>query len=746
MGANYIRAVAAVNAFTGLAWFVQTCKNTRKQTFISSYPAVVKQVRDLRRVGLLLLLLVAMPGRGETAGFGEVREAIALWDRVFGSVPALEQFIRERRRPRGETFEALEAAVEAVSQQEASNPFAPLARGALLALTKKGSLQAAAAKASQRAGDRVAVRWLLYRAFLRLGEKEAADHELRQMREIRDRLGLDRISYLGWHQAHTATVLAARRDVQGAEAALSLAAEFDPVAPEVLFAQARIRLGRGSPQGLFPLVKGWWTSLTSPFYGPSHWVNILASCLLAIPLGLLLVGLLLILRVTPLFRHDLAEWRRRRLSPATQGFLPIALYLLPLILGLGLLPAVLLSLLPLGVYLKTRERLLWVGLILSLLLLPRGYRFLATLMTTTASPRYVTLLQVEEGDRGRDTQAALRRWAKEAPHDLLPRFYLGRVHRSRGELRQGIERYSQVPADALPELEAAIWTNRGNLAFLQGDLAQAKTAYEKALAVSPDLSYARFNLSQLLTERLLLEEAQQEYARAIHETPILEYRMRQAAAEGRKRVLVDAPLPATELWRQILLLDAPSPEMAETLWAGRFLGVSLGSLRWMVGGYLLVFGAIFWLRKRRRFARACQDCGKVFCPRCQRLLGEVRLCSRCAILERAQMGEVSPTIKNIPVEEVHREPRWLGLVLALVPGIEGLYRGRTLRGFLLLSATLFVVSPFLGTLLAPAIYLPGASLPYTVPASILLLLSLYLVATLTSTGSRRVRLKERQWR
>ena len=249
MGANYIRAVAAVNAFTGLAWFVQTCKNTRKQTFISSYPAVVKQVRDLRRVGLLLLLLVAMPGRGETAGFGEVREAIALWDRVFGSVPALEQFIRERRRPRGETFEALEAAVEAVSQQEVSNPFAPLARGALLALTKKGSLQAAAAKASQRAGDRVAVRWLLYRAFLRLGEKEAADHELRQMREIRDRLGLDRISYLGWHQAHTATVLAARRDVQGAEAALSLAAEFDPVAPEVLFAPARIRLGRGSPQG-----------------------------------------------------------------------------------------------------------------------------------------------------------------------------------------------------------------------------------------------------------------------------------------------------------------------------------------------------------------------------------------------------------------------------------------------------------------------------------------------------------------
>ena len=109
------------------------------------------------------------------------------------------------------------------------------------------------------------------------------------------------------------------------------------------------------------------------------------------------------------------------------------------------------------------------------------------------------------------------------------------------------------------------------------------------------------------------------------------------------------------------------------------------------------------------------------------------------------MGEVPPTIKNIPVEEVQREPRWIGLVLVLAPGVEGLYRGRTLRGFLLLSAALFVVSPFLGTLLAPAMYLPEASLPYTVPASILVLLCLYLLAALTHTGRRRVNLKERPW-
>ena len=310
---------------------------------------------------MLLFLLVVIPGRGEAVGFNEIRDAVALWHRVFGTLPALEQFIQEGRPPRVQNVEKLGAALEAVSREEASNPFLPLARGALFTLTKSGPVKGQAAKASSLAGDRVAVRWLLYKAFLDLGQEAAADRELRRIREIRDRLGLDRITYLGWYLAQSAKTLAARQNFQEAEKALALAAEFDPALPEVFFAQARILLGRGSPRGLVPLVKGWWISLTSPTYGLSHWANILASFLFAIPLILLLVGLLLIVRVTHLFGHDLAERKRQRLSPTAQAFLPIPIYLLPVLLGLGLLPSLLLLLLLLGIYLKGRERLLWGG-------------------------------------------------------------------------------------------------------------------------------------------------------------------------------------------------------------------------------------------------------------------------------------------------------------------------------------------------------------------------------------------------
>ncbi len=709
-----------------------------------TYVSVIRLMRNFKQVGLLLVLFVAIPARGGTAGFAEVRDAVGLWHRVFGRVPALEQYIRGGKAPDASSFGTLDATLNALSGQEGSNPFHPLAKGALFTLTKQGDVWKEGSKASQLAGDRVAVRWLLYHTFLRLKEKKAADREIRRIREIRDQLGLDRIAYLGGHLAHSAEALAARHDSQAAEEALRLAIDFDSVAPSVSFAQARILLREGSPRGFLALMRGWWVSFTSPFHGLNRWANVVASLLIVIPFSVVFVGLVLLMRVTPLFRHDLAEWRRRRLSPATEVFLPFAVYLLPLALGFGLLPVVLLSLLPLGIYLKGRERLLWGIVVLSLLLLPGGYRLLATVMTSTTTPRYVALLRLEEGDRSRGTETTLLRWAEEAPHDPLPRYYLGRIRRARGQLKQGIEMYSRVKGNAAHE--AVAWTNRGNLAFLQGDLAEAQTAYKKAIALSPDLPYPRFSLSQLLTERLLFEEAQQEYAQAIHKLPSLESRMRQVTAEGRKRVLIDAPLPIIDVWRQILVFDSASPAMAENLWAGRFLGVRLASLPWMVGGYLFAFVGILWLRKHRRFARACQQCGRAFCPRCQRLLGEVRLCTRCAILERARMGGMPPSIKNLPTEDVKREPRWVGMALALVPGIKGLYGGKTLRGFLLLAAALLVVSSILGEFLAPGMYLPGSSLPYHLPASIIVLLCLYLLSTLIHTDSRPRRRRERRWR
>ncbi|MFQ5656533.1 MAG: tetratricopeptide repeat protein [Candidatus Methylomirabilales bacterium] len=704
----------------------------------------MRQVRHFKKIGLLLLLLVAIPGQGETAGFTEVRDAVALWDRVFGRVPALEQFIQEGRPPDASAIGPIEATLKEVRQQEGSNPFFPLAAGALTIARQGDGFHGAAAKASALAGDHVAVRWLLYRAFLQMGAMEAASEEIRQIRRIRDQLGLDRIAYLGWHLAHWAEELAATGDFQGAEGALALAEEFDPKSPIVSFARARIFLRRGSPRGVVPVVKGWWESLTSPFYGLRRWADILASLLLAIPLSVLLVGIFLILRATPLFQHDLVEGTRKKVPPAAQGFLPILLYLFPIILGLGILPAIFLSLLPLGIYLKVRERILWGAMVFSLLLLPAGYRTLATFITATTSPRTEALLRVEEGDRGKVTEAVLHEWAEEAPQNFLPRFYLGRVNRSQGELRRAVDTYSQ--AQTLAPEEPAIWTNRGNLAFLAGDLGQARADYEKAIALDPDLPYPRFTLSQVLTERLLFDEAQREYSLAVSKNPVLGSRLHQAAADGRKRVIVDAPLPQIKLWRQILFVDSPSSNVAEVLWGRRFLGVSLVSLPWVVGGYIAAFVGILLFRKRRRFARACQECGRVFCPRCQRLLGEVRLCTRCAIIERAREGTLPPGVKAIPPEELQGEPRWLGLALSLIPGGEGLYRGRTVWGFLLLFVTLIVASPLLGRLLAPATYLPGGALPYHVALSIVLLFCLYLLTALTYTGSGTGRPREGRWR
>ena len=694
-------------------------------------------------IGLLLLLLLTIPGAGETAGLEEVRQAVALWNRVFARLPALEQFLRTGKPPQASDLKGLGPALESVSQEEALNPFLPLARGALGVVNGGAFEAAAAAEASTKAGNRVAVRWLLYRTYLHLGEWKAADRELRHIRAIRDRFGLDRIAYIGWDLIRLAEEHAVRGDRQGVDDALTLAEEFSPGDPRVLFAKAGILLRRGSPAALGSLVKGWWISLTSPMYAPSHWANILASLLTAIPLGLLFVGLLLILRVTPLFKHDLAEWTRRRYAPTTQVFFLAMLYLLPIILGLGLLPAVLLCLLPLGIYLTGRERLLLGGLVLLVVILPAGYEFLATMLTSRSSPRFEALLQVEEGNRAGRVEAELRRWAEEAPHDLIPRFYLGRVHRARGRLAQADESYAQ--AQALAPHEATIWNNRGNLALLAGDLHEAQLAYQKAIGLGPGLPQAHFNLSQVLTDSLHLEQAEEEYAKAIRQMPSLRYRLHRDEADKKRMVAVDAPLPVDQVRRRVLSLESPSPEMAEFLWGRRFLGVPLSGLPWVAGGYLLAFGVSLRLRKHRRFARACRECKKAFCARCQRVLGEVRLCTRCAIMERARTGEMPRGVKNITAEAPHREPRWIRPTLSLIPGLEGMYRGRTLWGFFLLVTTCIVVSPLLARFLTPTSYLTENGMPYTLPASLVILVCLYLLAAATDSRTRHRRQGSLRW-
>jgi hypothetical protein len=150
----------------------------------------------------------------------------------------------------------------------------------------------------------------------------------------------------------------------------------------------------------------------------------------------------------------------------------------------------------------------------------------------------------------------------------------------------------------------------------------------------------------------------------------------------------------------------------------------------------VAFVGVLVLRKQRTFARACQECGRVFCSRCQRLLGEIRFCTRCAIIQRSRAGEMPRTIKTLPLEEVRPPSKLLEVGLALIPGVEGIYRGRTFKGFALLAATVLAVSPLLGQLLAPATYLPGNSLPYHGSLSILLLLSVYLCSAFTYNRGR----------
>lgn len=669
-----------------------------------------------------LLVLLALPLSGVLLGAApvaaaplaseEVLDAARAFARVFDGVPALAA------RTRGEAGavppEALLPAREhlrAVERAEGQNPFLWVAWGIVAA----GSQDPAGAsrayrRASDLAGNDLAVRWRLVKVFQALDRHEEAQQELQRLRLLRLHLGLDRLSFVAQELTQAARALTAAGEKEAAEQTLALAAEFDPVSPEVHLARAGLFVRRGrllDPVFLRTIggaLRGFYADLPVRY---AIAVNGLAALLTALPLALLLMAAVLAIRTFPLLHHDVTEVTRFRLSAEAQRAAALVLLLLPLLLGLGALWFSCFALVLLAAYLRGRERIVASVALLLTALMPDGASGLALLYDATTSPRVAALMEIERGGRSRGLLTAVTRWAAQEPAEVLPLLAQGLIYRRRGELEEARTTYQRVLALA-PSLPAA-HVNLGNIAFLQGEPDRARQAYERALAFRPDDPIALFNLSQFQTERLEVERAKASYEAAVARRPALAGRLAVATQAGANRVLVDAPVPVEELWRVAVAGSRDTEALAGALWGGRLPYVPFTAAPWVLGGAALLVWLVAFVQGARGHALPCEKCGRPFCPKCQRFFKEGRLCARCAAaFKREGVGETTKTLR-VREHEAHlaRGRRFAFVLSLLFPGAGHLYTGSAVVGFLLLLAALWAA--FQGLLLPwalPVLHLP----------------------------------------
>ncbi len=677
--------------------------------------------RISRAAALGLGLWVTCPGLAaglELFPAAEVREAHELRLRILAEVPQLDpRHLRERPRLPPETLAQVQQRLLALQARETDNPFFHWAQGELMRQGQDPAGGAAAfERARQVAGPRFLVRWLLWQEYLGRDLWEEVQREERALQAIQVTWGLARFPLLTDELMRRGTEVAEGGDLARALVLYDAAVANTPESPEALFGRASLTWQADKTRLLSAgrdLVRGMYHTLRSTPTRFRVTGNLLLSLLVAFLVVLVLVAALRAVRIQPLFGHDLRERVLSAFPPASQGGLALLCFLLPLLVGLGLLWAAVVALVISAPYMSRRERTVVSGLMAMLALLPLGYERVAARHVLAASREFVLVQAAEQGGRGETLVQHLSRWAQEAPNSGLPHYSLGLALKRRGELPLAEAEMAQA-AHLLPRA-AFVHVGLGNLQYLGGRLAEAEESYRRAADLAPGSAAAQMNLFTLYTQRLQLDRSEEAQRKSLALDPHMVRTLSHFHGQGLTGVVVDEPVPWDDLVAGLAFRTGEVKAVAEGLWGMPLRGVRLRQLPVVALALLVLFWFYGTLRGRSSPVRRCQQCGEAFCRRCQPHPKEKDYCSPCAAAFRPREGVaafVRARRMRAGEDWARRERIRVRLLGNLVPGGRDLYRGHLIRGLLLcLPAVWLLLEGLLLDVLTPtfrfAVPLPG---------------------------------------
>lgn len=154
----------------------------------------------------------------------------------------------------------------------------------------------------------------------------------------------------------------------------------------------------------------------------------------------------------------------------------------------------------------------------------------------------------------------LKALAKRFPHDALGLYFLADEHYRTGEYDQAAEYAAQAAANAPTDAEIKILS--GLICQAQGNTAEARICFQKALALDPRSVPALVNLANLETAAGEYETAEKHYKRALELSPQnLDAHINYADMLYRQKRLPEA----LEEYRTAVVIDPGIPEISNNL-------------------------------------------------------------------------------------------------------------------------------------------------------------------------------------
>ncbi len=684
--------------------------------------------------GLCLgLAAPAVAGAFQLFPTAEIQEAHTLRQRILTEAPQLDLHQR-RQHPKlpPDTVRQIQQRLNALQTQEAENPFWYWAQGELIHQSQ-GMAPATSffARARQLAGGRFLIHWLLWQEYLARDILDDARREEAVLQALQVGWGLTRFPLLSTELMRSGDEAAQAGDPPRAAALYDAAVANTPESAQPLFGRAAYTWQADKTQLLSVIgdvLRGIALTLQSPQTGYHLSSNLVLSLVVTCLVMLSVVAAILALRVQPLFGHELNERVLKSFPPPAQFSLGLLCFLLPLVLGFGLVWSAVLVLLISAPFLTVRERI-GVSVLLTLLaILPSGYQWVAARHVLDSSAELALVQTVEQGGRGESLVQDLTRWSREEPNNGLAHYYLGLTLKRRGDLPQAEAAMTRA-AKLLPRASFAL-VALGNLHYLRGNLPEAEERYRLAAELSPSAA-AQMNLFKLYAQRLQFEQSKDALSRSTKLDPHMAQTLSRFHGRGGVEFVVDEAVPWDALVMGLVPDTRDVAAVAEGLWGAPLRGVPLTFLPYIAVLFVILFWANVALRGRMPPVRRCHQCGTPFCFRCQRNPKEKEYCAACATVFRPREGGVAAFVKVRRIREGEEWARQLrtriGILGSLLPGGNDLYLGRVIWGLALaLPAVWLLLEGLVLDFLTPTfrflVPIPGP-VRWTVAA--LLLLGLY---------------------
>jgi tetratricopeptide (TPR) repeat protein len=486
------------------------------------------------------------------------------------------------------------------------------------------------------------------------------------------------------------------KDLAGAVQLAEAAVELSPNLPYARFALADAYV-RKEPGSVGKYVGEFKTGMGTLTRDPRFWKpalgNLGAMALLALlATAVAVVGVFFLRRVRyalhdfhHLFPRGTAKWQSLAVAAAV--------LVMPVLLGLGVLPVLLVLLGATVLYLTVAERAVAAVLVALVGLIPvaAGQIARATAFVGTAAEDVYVL---ERGGFAGDDAAArvlARHGEKQATFAEL--FALGRYQARRGRLEDAAAAYKA--AAALRQNNALLLTNFGNVLLASGDHEGAIRLYQEASQADGRLAAAPYNLGQVHRRQARAVTDDKVGAELERANEVI------SVAQRLDSTLVGREVPPDDrlLVNHLLLYPVLPTKDLMSLADGRLAGLRvetqlnrllLGSHGTFALFYPLAMALLLFLwgsaRDRLQATKSCDKCGRPVCRRCDPELGRgAFMCSQCTNVF-ARKGVVPEPLRARKQAEVQRHQTWMNraaLALgALVSGAGHLFAGLPVRGAL----------------------------------------------------------------